>query len=247
MFDLANFTLRDMTELGSVLRKLDQGAQSMEEVANRVVRHLYQHLGDADTGAHSCALVRFFKTHAYAELETELRDFARGMLHDQTPEPSMRCLTLLATAGERPEWNFREASVSHKAIPLVSEELVSKFPMISNLVRQLGVEVEALLNPTPDLLVESESSSFNVFHVLDARKSAYIPDQVDFVEPFGIQSVLGLGGMLPRGDIFAVILFSKVPIPRETAQLFRTLALNVKMAALPFDEAVFARAQGAGS
>jgi len=247
MFDLAHFTLRDMTELGSVLRKLDQGAQSMEEVANRVVRHLYQHLGDADTGAHSCALVRFFKTHAYAELETELRDFARGMLHDQTPEPSMRCLTLLATAGERPDWNSREASVSHKAIPLVSEELVSKFPMISNLVRQLGVEVEALLNPTPDLLVESESSSFNVFHVLDARKSAYIPDQVDFVEPFGIQSVLGLGGMLPRGDIFAVILFSKVPIPRETAQLFRTLALNVKMAALPFDEAVFAQARGAGS
>ena len=119
--------------------------------------------------------------------------------------------------------------------------------MISNLVRQLGVEVEALLKPTPELLVESDSSSFNVFHVPDARQSAYIPDQADFVEPFGIESVLGVGGMLPRGDIFAVILFSKVPIPRETAQLFRTLALNVKMAALPFDEAVFARAQGAGS
>ena len=87
MFDLAHFTLRDMTELGSVLRKLDQGAQSMEEVANRVVRHLYQHLGDADTGAHSCALVRFFKTHAYGGLDDRAAACSRrAMLGDQTPE-----------------------------------------------------------------------------------------------------------------------------------------------------------------
>ncbi len=51
--------------------------------------------------------------------------------------------------------------------------------------------------------------------------------------------MLGFGGMLPMGDIFVVIVFSKVRIPRETAELFRTLALNVKMAALPFDEVVF--------
>ncbi len=56
---------------------------------------------------------------------------------------------------------------------------------------------------------------------------------------FGVRSVLGFGGMLPLGDIFCVILFSKVAIPRETAELFRTLALNVKLAALPFQEAVF--------
>jgi hypothetical protein len=37
-----------------------------------------------------------------------------------------------------------------------------------------------------------------------------------------------------------VILFSKVAIPRETAELFRTLALNVKMAVLPFESVVFA-------
>jgi signal transduction histidine kinase len=38
-----------------------------------------------------------------------------------------------------------------------------------------------------------------------------------------------------------VILFVKVAVPRETAELFRTLALCVKMAALPFDEKVFGR------
>jgi hypothetical protein len=243
MFDFANFTLRDITELGSVLRKVGNGAMSMEDVANRVVRYLYQNLVDSDTGAPSCALVRFFKTHPYADLESELRDFARGMLHDQSAAtPTMKCLTLLATAGEKSEWNSRNASAAHKAIPLASPEILSMAPMISSLLRQLGVEVEALLRPSPGLLVEPEPTSFNVFYVPEAKESSYIPDQEDFVKPLGIASVLGFGGMLPTGDIFVVILFSKVPIPRETAELFRTLALNVKVAALPFDEAVFARA-----
>jgi hypothetical protein len=239
MYDLANFTLRDMTELGSVLRQLGRGARSMEEVANRVVRHLYEQLVDPETGAPGCALVRFFKTHRYDQLEPELRDFARGVLHGQEAGPAMKCLSLLATAGDRPEWNSREKSVAHKAIPLASEEIVSKAPMISSLLQQLGVEVSALLNSPPELLVEAEAHSFNVFHVPDATRSPYIPAREEFVEATGIRSVLGFGGMLPRGDIFVVILFSKLSIPRETAELFQTLALNVKVAALPFDEAVF--------
>ena len=40
--------------------------------------------------------------------------------------------------------------------------------------------------------------------------------------------------MLPGRDLFAVILFSRVPIPRSTAELFRPLALCVKIALLPF-------------
>ena len=51
-------------------------------------------------------------------------------------------------------------------------------------------------------------------------------------------SLVGLFFAEPRW-FFVVILFAKVSIPRETAELFRTLALNVKMAALPFDHAVF--------
>ena len=223
-----------------MLRRIGEGARSMEEAAERVVRTLYDQLVDAGTGARSCALVRFFKTHAFGELESDLRDFAREALHDErAATPGMKCLTLLATVGDEPPWNSRATSSAHRAIPLVSKEMVSKAPMISSLLGQLGVEVEALLSGTTDLLVEPAPSSFNVFYVPDAAASSYIPDQEGFVKVAGIRSVLGFGGMLPEGDIFAVILFSKVPIPRETAELFRTLALNVKLAVLPFDDAVF--------
>jgi hypothetical protein len=241
MSDLKKFTLRDMSELGSALRQLGDGARSMEEVARRTAAHLYEELVDGETGERHCALVRFFKTHRYEALEPELRSFARQMLDDELPTPGMRCLTLLGTAGDQADWNAKEKSTSHRAIPLVSKEMVSQAPMISSLLQQLGVEVEVLLSANSGLLVEEDQSSFNVFYVPEAGKSRYIPAQEQFVEPAGIRSVLGFGGMLPSGDIFVVILFSKVSIPRETAEQFRTLALNVKTAVLPFDDAVFDR------
>ncbi|MEW5957210.1 MAG: hypothetical protein AB1801_05780, partial [Chloroflexota bacterium] len=66
--------------------------------------------------------------------------------------------------------------------------------------------------------------------------SPYIPVQQQFVTRFGIKSVLGFGGILPSGNLFAIIIFSKAPISRETADMFKPLALNVKMVVLAFTE-----------
>jgi hypothetical protein len=80
-----------------------------------------------------------------------------------------------------------------------------------------------------------------VFYVDRAEGSPYIPAQTEFVQPQRIQSVLGFGGLLPSGELFATILFTRTYIPREVADLFKTLALNVKVALLPFvDRRVFA-------
>ncbi|MGI9590971.1 MAG: hypothetical protein ACR2P8_06355 [Myxococcota bacterium] len=238
MIDLRRFTLGDMTELGSALRRLGDGAGSMEQVATAVARHLYVRLVDSGTGGSACALVRFFKTHPYGALSPELQRFARGMLMGELPRVDVPCLTLLGTAGDEPAWNDARRSVGHRAIPLISKEMVSQAPMISSLLQQLGVEIDVLLRSDANLL-DHDASSFNVFYVPEASDSAFIPAQAGFVRAHGIRSVLGFGGMLLSGDIFAVILFSKVAIPRETAELFRTLALNVKMAVLPFDELIF--------
>lgn len=48
--------------------------------------------------------------------------------------------------------------------------------------------------------------TYGVFHVAEARESAYVPAQADFVVPYGIRSVVGFGGPLATGDLFAVIL-----------------------------------------
>ncbi|WP_242728802.1 SpoIIE family protein phosphatase [Microcoleus vaginatus] len=224
------------------LRHFGLGVESMEEASNRIVRYVYENFCTKPTGEKSCALVRLFKTHPYEDLEVELAEYARSMLGDYPPLPAMKCMTALATVGEQTEWNSRHTSVGHKAIPLASESVVDQLPMISQLIRQLGLDIKTVINPDPNLLVEIEQRKYNVFYVPEAIGSPYIPAQDSFVIPFGIKSVLGFGGLLPSGNMFAIIMFLKVQIPISTVQMFSTLALNVKTALLPFDRgAVFAQ------
>jgi PAS domain-containing protein len=107
--------------------------------------------------------------------------------------------------------------------------------MFSQLLQQLGVKLESKAEPESDLLVDWVEQTFNVFHVGEAKGSPFVPAQEEFVIPFGIQSVLGFGGVLPSKELFTVILFSKQKISRETAELFKPLALSVKLALLSFD------------
>ena len=238
MHDLAKFGLSDVVMCSSELRKSAAGASSMEGAAQRVVKYLYDNLYDSAAGSRACALVRFFKTHPYSALEPQQKQFADRMLGSTTPDPAMKCLTLLATTGDEPDWNSRRASQGHAAIPLPSEQIVAQAPMIAQLISQLGLDISTLLKLEPEMITDLAQKSYNVFHVPNAAGSPYIPAQKEFVLPFHIRSVLGFGGMLPSGNLFATIMFAKVAIPRATADLFASVALGVKLAVLPFDGGV---------
>jgi hypothetical protein len=233
MYDLSNFHLHDMAECAQALRKLGAGADGLLHVAEKTVRFFYDKFRQED-GTSACALVRFFKTHRYGGLSRELQQVAAGMLGGLPEADNLFCLTLLATAGDEPHWNSPQASKQHRAIPLASEQVVKQSPMIAQLIKQFGVDAAAVVQPEPDLLVDVEQTTFNVFHVPEAEGSPFVPAQAEFVAPYHIKSVLGFGGMLPTGELFAVILFSKVEIPRTTAEMFKTLALSIKVSVLPF-------------
>jgi hypothetical protein len=148
----------------------------------------------------------------------------------------MKCLTLMATAGESASWNSRHLSRGHRAIPLPSPEIVEKAPMIAQLIKELGVELKTVLQPSPELVKELAGKRHGIFHVENALGSPYIPAQEDFVVRYGIKSVLGFGGMLFTGDLFAVILFATVRVPATAADRFKTIALDVKAAFSKFNE-----------
>jgi hypothetical protein len=152
----------------------------------------------------------------------------------------MKCLTLLATVGAKPEWCSRAGSVAHKAIPLASAEGVARIPMIANLVQQFGLDIRQVLAPAPEILADLDQRTFNVFHVEEARGSPNLPAQEAFILPERIRSCFGFGGMLREGDLFAVIMFSRVRVSANTASLFKPLSLSVKAALLPFEGNVFA-------
>ncbi len=240
MYDLANFGLSEMTKCGVEIRKLGKSSDSVEETAQKIARYFFDSLGGRDGTERVCALVRFYLTVPYAKLPSDLRAFADDILGGAEHSPTMKCLTLLGTAGEAPAWNSRLDSVGHKALPLHSEESIGRSPMISQLIGQLGVPVASLLGSGDKLVIDESQHTFNVFHVPDASGSPHIPAQADFVAPFGIKSVIGFGGMLPTGEMFSVIIFSKAHIARDRAELFNTLALNAKIAIMSFDERIFA-------
>ena len=231
---LSEFGVREMMECRGRIRDLfADDPPTLEEAAERAVEFLRDEFVD-ERGAAACALVRFFKTHRYADLPDDLRAAVRASVPDADANPHLRCLTLIATRGDEPDWNSRQASRGHRAIPLVSVEMVQQAPMIAQLITQLGLPIANVVRPSRALLLDQEQKAHNVFYVPRALGSPHIVAQAEFVVRYGIASVLGFGGLLASGDLFATIMFSKVAIPPEVADQFRVVGLNLKIAILPF-------------
>jgi signal transduction histidine kinase len=241
-YRLEHFSLTDMMTCGAAIRRMVKevkpdtgpapgGDDAHAAFARRLVHYLHEHMLSAD-GCRAFALVRLFETRRFDQLGEKLMGYVSAQSPDLAPDT--RCLTLLATAGDREEWNHVESSADHQAIPLPSPTAVERLPMISQLIRQLGFQVGGILQPTSRILLRT---TLGVFHVPTAMGSPHIPAQEAFVEPYGIRSVVGFGDVLADGRLFAVIMFSRIPVTAEVAALLSHLAHSTRMALLSLVEA----------
>ena len=235
MFDVSKFRLQDMTACSAALRQLGAGASSIDIAADRITRYLYATLTTGADEDPACVLVRLFKTHPYERLSPELQALADVRLGDKPANPGMKCLTLLASTGAVEGWNHPAQSSRFRVIPLDGPNTLANLPMFSQLFAQFHIDLPFLEQAGSSLLMDQYATAFNAFHVPQALGSPYVPGQTDFVVPFGIQSVFGFGGLLSTGEMFAVILFAKVPVTRETADLCKAFALSTKLALAPFE------------
>lgn len=190
MFDVTKLSMKDMTECGKAFRRFGQESASLDEVAEKIVKFLFENLGTHESepatySGKSCALVRFFKTQPYTQLTPALQSVSKEMLREQTPQPGLRCLVLRATAGEKSHWNSVEKSAGHRAIPLSSVSMVEQAPMILNLIRQMGIDVASVISPSSDALFDIDQKTFNVFYVPEALVSPFITAQESFVKAVG--------------------------------------------------------------
>jgi hypothetical protein len=239
-YDLTDFGLREMLQCGMDIRAAARDASTFEEASQAIVRKLYGACRTRD-GGNATALVRLYKTHDFGTLPRDLQAAGLGTAGVPVLPTTTRCLTLLATAGDRPEWNDRRRSVGHKCIPLSSERAVIAAPMIAQLVKSMGLEIHDVVKFTPDLIPRLSAKTYDVFFVERAPGSPFIPAQATFVQEYGIQSVIGFGGVLPNGQLVVAILFTKVPVTRSAAERFRTVAVDLKSALYRFpDTAIFA-------
>lgn len=236
MFDLRSFSFDDLYECSTDIRKLGDIARDADDVARRIVTYIFEEFRAPDTGAAMCALVRIFRTRRLSCLDPDEAQIARSLDLGAKPDPLI--LSLRASRGIRPEWNDPRLSRSHRIIPLASMTPLARTPTICNLVAQLGVPA-GIFSPSnadrsvPPTTAELDAEAYvNFFHVENAPGSPFVPDQTEFVEPYGVKSELGCGGVLPRRDMFVMILFSTVRLPRSTAELFRALAASIGLALL---------------
>jgi|CXWL01.1.fsa_nt_gi PAS domain S-box-containing protein len=235
MFDLSAFRLQDMALCSATVRQLGDGATSIEAVADRITRFLYTNLTTGPDEDPACVLVRAFKTHPYNRLTPELQALVDVSLGDKPTNLDLKCLTLLASTGAVSGWNNPALSSRFRVIPLAGPEALTQLPMFAQLLTQFHIDLPYLQDTPVSLLLDQHATTFNAFLVPQAVNSPYVPGQEDFIVPFGVQSVFGCGGLLTTGDMFAFILFSKVAVSKETADLFKTVALSAKLALAPFE------------
>jgi hypothetical protein len=239
MYNQTPFTLKSLAKCSLVLRQFGRDTASMQESSQKIVDYIYEHFYDSESEQNSCALVRLFKTHPYGELEDLLQASARSLMKDTVPVAKMKCWTLLAAAGKEPQSNSTQTA-KNIAIPLVNQELVAQMPPISELIQQLGLDIPTVLGIAPEKMLKLEPEVLNIFHIPKAQQSQFIGEQDSLIIPYEVKSVLGIGGLLASGSLFVVLIFFKVEISQHTAEMFRSLALAIKTALLPFDgEVVF--------
>lgn len=234
MFDLANFTVSDMVVCSAELRQVTAASPTMEDAARAIVQHLRETFRDPATGQPQLVLTRLFQTMPWRSLTPDLEKRVLRRQPDLAPHPELRCLTLLATTGDHPDWRDRTRSRQHQIAAFPDVEAVRRAPMISTMLDQLGVTAEQIVaGPLP---TDNDWDRHEIHHIPDAPTSDSVPDK-EFIRAHGIKSVVGFAGNLPDGELFTVLMFSRVHIPARIAELFRTVAVSTRLALLPLNTA----------
>jgi hypothetical protein len=224
---IGEITLTNIFELSQFIKDNCKGFSSLEETAQELINIFYQTF-ITDSGNSTFALSRFFKSCTYDELPEDLKIYIQYQEGKEKIPPQNKYLTLLGTSGELNEWKCRRDSKGHQALPLYDSFIVDELPMLSALFSQIGFTIVDTGKTDKEIILNKEDHDFGIFCVEKAGGSTLIPKQTEFVEPFGIKSVLGFGGYYKTDHIYAVIIFSKVEISKETAKLFLSLNPAIK-------------------
>jgi serine phosphatase RsbU (regulator of sigma subunit) len=249
-FDLGAFSLSDMVRCGAAARAAAARAATFEQAAQGVVGYLRGAFVDPASGGPACVLARLFVTARLDRLDPAARRHVEARLPARAADRGMRCLSLVGTVGDEGAWCDRSGSRDHLALPLpetadpAAGVAGTAVPMVAAVLRALGIRAAAGSGRHAGGLTSPER--FGVFHVAEAQGSPMVPAQ-GFVAAYGVRSVLGFGGALPDGELFVIVLFSRVPIPAATAELFRAVAISTRLGLLGHFERATAGTGAAGT
>ncbi len=220
------------------------GCGVLEEAAQGYMSVIYEALRE------SVVLARLFATIPYRDLPEPNKEFVTTLACSagiaDLIEDTTLVLSLLGSRGDKPEWNDRRQSKGHVGIPLVSSDFISRIPMMSRLLKQLGAGLDWIDVKDTALVARTFEDLGGVFYVRDAAseldsEGRKIIAAQDFVDSEGVKTVFGIGGCyMGTSMFFSTIVFLREAIDKEVAERFMLQAYKFKTATLDLvDEGKF--------
>ena len=125
------------------------------------------------------------------------------------------------------DWNDRRKSKGHVGIPLISSAFVDAIPMISRLLKELGIPLDWVDTQDAEVIKKMNTATVlfftaNVAEATIQQRRKIIPEQ-DFVSGYNVKSVFGVGGGYAGGQMLVIVLFCRDLIPRAAAERFVAL------------------------
>jgi len=233
-----------ITQLWTNVEPSIKQSQNLEVAAQTVVEALHTHFEE------SVVLARVYLTSLFDALPQANKDFVQKLTESAGAADDLKVVTpvlsLIGTHGQETDWCDRRNSKGHVGIPLVSSAFVGAIPMISRMLRELGVPMGFLDSHDTGIIIENIGSSAGLFFVEDAAEAIdsegrKIIAAQDFVTDYSVKSVFGIGGAYDDGQLLVVVVFCRDAFSRITAEHFLTLVnfFKSRTNALVRDQRIF--------
>jgi histone H3/H4 len=181
----------------------------------------------------SVVIARVFFTVPFDSLPPANKVFVRKLAEGAGAGAQIKgttpVLTLVGTHGVEEDWKDRRKSRGHAGIPLISSAFVGAIPMISRLLKELGVPMDWVDSHDSEIIKKAVRGTVGVFFVDDAAEAVdhegrKIIAAQDFVRKYGVKSVFGIGEAYDNGQMLVMVVFCRDAFSRDVAERFVTLA-----------------------
>ncbi len=222
---LEQTSLSTITALWRNIEPNIQQSTCLEEASQTLAGTLYTEFEE------SVVLARVFLTLPFSGLPPANKEFVQKLVESAGVsglKGTTPVLSLLGTRGEKADWNDRCNSRGHLGIPLISSAFVDAIPMISRLLKELGVPLAWVDSHDSEIIRLAVGRSAALFFVENAADATdtqgrKIIAAQDFVSTHLVKSVFGAGRAYCDSQILVMIVFCRDFVSRATAQRFLTL------------------------
>jgi histone H3/H4 len=183
----------------------------------------------------SVVVARVFITVPFDGLPDVNKEFVKNLAESAGVVAEIKgttpVLSLIGTHGLEDDWKDRRKSKGHVGIPLISSAFVGAIPMISRLLKELGVPLDWIDSHDSEIIKKVLGGSAGLFYVEDASQATdhegrKIIVAQDFVSKYSVKSVFGTGGAYDNGQMLVIVVFCHDTFPKEVSERFLALADN---------------------